>query len=174
MPCGHIYCPDCTKTLVKTYISLPFPNSLFRCCPHPKPSITTQDIDPFISSSLLKNLNEKLKEAQTPLNQRIYCPQENCRKFIKPERITITVKKIGYIKCPRNSCKVRICLGCKALIHIGVDCDTYADNSQAKVIQRQFGWSRCPGCRFVVEKISGCNEILCARCGSSFTYSTPS
>lgn len=171
MPCGHIYCPDCTKELVKIYTSQPFPKGLLRCCPHPKPSISLHHVNRFVIVYLRTELKEKLKEAETPHDQRIYCPQENCKKFINPDRITPIVKRVGYINCPNDACRVRICLDCKDLIHIGVDCGTHADDSQAKRIQTQYGWSRCPGCRFVIEKVSGCDHVLCTRCGRDFTYS---
>ncbi|KAF7759924.1 hypothetical protein Agabi119p4_11619 [Agaricus bisporus var. burnettii] len=107
MPCGHIYCPDCTKELVKIYTSQPFPKGLLRCCPHPKPSISLHHVNSFIAVYLRTELKEKLKEAETPHDSRIYCPQENCKKFINPDRITPIVKRVWIVVPMRMILKQR-------------------------------------------------------------------
>ncbi|XP_006455679.1 hypothetical protein AGABI2DRAFT_121576 [Agaricus bisporus var. bisporus H97] len=107
MPCGHIYCPDCTKELVKIYTSQPFPKGLLRCCPHPKPSISLHHVNRFVTVYLRTELKEKLKEAETPHDQRIYCPQENCKKFINPDRITSIVKRVWIVVPMRMILKQR-------------------------------------------------------------------
>lgn len=170
MPCGHLYCPGCTLNLVETYTSQVFPPGPLRCCPDPHPPIPPRHVHRFIDSALRTKLDEKIAEAETPYDQRIYCPRENCKKFINPARITPAARGTGSIICPSNICRANICLGCKQLAHHGINCQKNADDIQATTIQKQFGWGRCPGCGFVVEKIDGCNSVSCSRCGRGFTY----
>ncbi|KAF9447653.1 hypothetical protein P691DRAFT_104923 [Macrolepiota fuliginosa MF-IS2] len=169
-PCGHFYCPGCVSSLVKTYISQPFPLAPLRCCPGPLAPIPPWFVYRFIDNALRMALGEKIIEAETPFDRRIYCPQDDCRKFIDLARVAPAARAIGSITCPNTKCRVSICLGCRELVHQGVSCERNADDTQATKIQRQFGWGRCPGCRFVVEKVSGCSSVSCTRCGLGFTY----
>lgn len=170
-PCGHFYCPDCTINLVVSYTSKQFVSSVFQCCPSPKPPIPAQSVHRFIDETLRQRLDEKLVEANTPLESRIYCPQDNCRKFIDPAWITPAARAMGSMICPNIVCRADLCLGCTELAHRGVDCERQADDTQASKIQMQFGWGRCPGCRYVIEKIDGCSHVTCTKCGEEFSYS---
>ncbi|KAF9450773.1 hypothetical protein P691DRAFT_788583 [Macrolepiota fuliginosa MF-IS2] len=154
-PCGHFYCQGCTLDLVETFTSQRFPPAPFRCCPDPHPPIPPYLVDRLISGNLRRILEEKTVEANTPLDQRIYCPDDACRQFIDPASITPAVRVAGSVMCSGLGCRVSICLECKELVHGGVSCEGNADDTQAVKIQRQFGWGRCPGCRFIVEKNNG-------------------
>ncbi|KAF9441145.1 hypothetical protein P691DRAFT_813542 [Macrolepiota fuliginosa MF-IS2] len=169
-PCGHFYCPGCVLNLVENYTSQSFPLAPLRCCPAPLAPIPTQSVHRFIDNTLRVALEEKIIEAETPFDRRIYCPQDACRKFIDPARVTPAARAVGSVTCPNARCRVSICLGCRELVHQGISCERYADDTQATKIQRQFGWGRCPGCRFVVEKVDGCSSVSCTRCGLGFTY----
>lgn len=169
-PCGHFYCPQCALNLVEEYISRSFPSAPLRCCPQPQPPIPPRHVHRFINDTLRRALDEKTTEAETPFDRRIYCPQDTCRKFIDPARVTPAARATGSVTCPNGRCRASICLRCRGLAHAGVDCDRHADDTEATRIQRQFGWGRCPGCRFVVEKVDGCNSVSCTRCGRGFTY----
>lgn len=170
-PCGHSYCSPCTVNLVEAYTSERNPSSPLRCCPSPKLPIPPEYVRRFINTTLRQRLDEKLLEANTPLGSRVYCPQGNCRKFITPVMITSAARAAKAVICPNDMCRANICLGCKELAHRGINCERHADDTQASKIQRQFGWGRCPGCRYVVEKVDGCNNVSCTRCGTRFTYS---
>ncbi len=156
---------------MEAYTSKKVASSPFHCCPSPSLPIPPQYVHRFISAALRQLLDEKMVEANTPLESRIYCPQESCGKFIDPARVTPAARAAGSVICAMNTSRATICLACKELLHRGVDCERYADDTQASKSQAQFGWGRCPGCRFVVEKVDGCNSVSCTRCGLGFTYS---
>ncbi|KXN85221.1 hypothetical protein AN958_11496 [Leucoagaricus sp. SymC.cos] len=140
-PCGHYYCARCARDLVEFYISQPFPSGPLRCCPAPHPLIPPRSINRFLDDEMRRTLEEKIAEAETPYDRRIYCPQEGCRKFVDPARVTPAARVAGSVTCPRRTCRANICLQCKQLVHRGVGCEKNADDKEAAMIQRRFGWA---------------------------------
>ncbi|KAF5353320.1 hypothetical protein D9756_007982 [Leucocoprinus leucothites] len=78
-PCGHYYCSTCAINLVDTYTAQVFPPGPLRCCPSPHPPIAPRYVYRFIDHNKRVLLEEKIAEAETPYDQRIYCPQEICQ-----------------------------------------------------------------------------------------------
>ncbi len=64
-------------------------------------------------------------------------------------------------------CQTQLCLGHVDAIrlHVGQTCEQYNDRLYAAL-----GGKRCPGCRAVVEKISGCDHVVCTWCRTAFNY----
>ncbi|KAJ3574110.1 hypothetical protein NP233_g1985 [Leucocoprinus birnbaumii] len=102
VPCGHYYCPGCARSLVDTYVAQPFPAGPLRCCPAPNPPISPRHVLRFLDNNKREQLEEKLVEAETPYDQRIYCPQDTCRKFIDPARVTPSARAAGSVICPNG------------------------------------------------------------------------
>ncbi|CAN6559751.1 unnamed protein product [Malus baccata var. baccata] len=79
-------------------------------------------------------------------------------------------------ECP--NCKRCFCAQCLAPWHVGIDCTEFqklnkdereAEDIMLRNLVQKKNWRRCPNCRFYVERMEGCNLMVC-RCGSYFCY----
>ena len=97
-----------------------------------------------------------------------FCPTAGCNYMCFYD------KNEYHLNCPL--CKKSYCLKCKVEWHKGMTCEenqkakTYDENDQKfDDYVKGNNFKQCPRCKRWVEKISGCNHILC-RCGSNFCY----
>lgn len=44
-----------------------------------------------------------------------------------------------------------------------------AEDAALMLLAKQGHWKRCPSCRHMVERLTGCNHMVC-RCGNAFCY----
>jgi hypothetical protein len=74
-----------------------------------------------------------------------------------------------YYLYTRPGCRVTTCSICKAASHGILDCPK--DDATAAVLAtaHEAGWSRCCGCRALVELAHGCYHMTC-RCRAEFCY----
>ncbi|PKI53718.1 hypothetical protein CRG98_025959 [Punica granatum] len=89
-----------------------------------------------------------------------YCPNQDCQELIVNE---CGHSAVGKIECP--SCRKSCCFPCGSPWNERNDhrCDNiFPVNGKNK-------WMRCPRCKYYVERIEGCNKILC-RCRTRFCY----
>ncbi|VBB73195.1 Putative protein of unknown function [Podospora comata] len=103
--CTHLLCPTCTRqTLITSLISKPFVPAACPCSastPIPK-SILRQSVTylQFMAYA------DKLTENSIPADQRLYCHNSQCKRFINPK---LDVKKGGKVgtcgHCGGNTCK---------------------------------------------------------------------
>jgi len=105
---------------------------------------------------------EKFREASTPPPQRVYCPKASCSTFLGE-----TPKCANKLTCPK--CKTRVCTKCKNTAHPGNDCEQNTLELQVRELAEKKRWQTCPRCKAIVERISGCNYVVC-RCGATFCY----
>ncbi|KAF9259004.1 hypothetical protein L218DRAFT_700856 [Marasmius fiardii PR-910] len=78
----------------------------------------------------------------------------------------------SHYTCP--SCSNSVCLTCREPVHVGecrsTSVEGFDDASMAfRDLAEQREWQSCPGCHHMVEKMSGCNHMVC-RCKSEFCY----
>ncbi|KAG2439793.1 hypothetical protein HYH02_010428 [Chlamydomonas schloesseri] len=86
----------------------------------------------------------------------------------------------GYdqpFECP--ACHRAFCIRCGIPgWHTGYTCAQYqalpldqrcAEDAPLLALSAQQHWKQCPRCRFLVERVEGCNHMTC-RCGSQFCY----
>lgn len=148
--------------------------TVFVCCKKPlTPELLTNTPLPaeFITSYAL--LHEELN-TPSPL----FCPLPDCASFIPRASITSP----HSAQCPK--CGSNACPTCKASItkpHTPEDCKQYQEGEKkrkeaeedadfVKVAQKE-NWKMCPkeGCGRWVEKISGCNFVVC-KCGGQICF----
>ncbi|KAJ3118776.1 hypothetical protein HDU96_008500 [Phlyctochytrium bullatum] len=78
-----------------------------------------------------------------------------------------------------TKCNEKMCGTCKFPAHGGLTCATATklrekqgmDEADVRCVElaQKKGWGRCPRCGFVVDKVSGCDNVQC-RCGQSFHF----
>ena len=63
-----------------------------------------------------------------------------------------------------DRCEQEVCGRCLLAVHPG-DCD----QREVEYFEKNLKYRQCKQCRFVVERIEGCNHMRC-RCGKQFCY----
>lgn len=156
--CGHGFCTPCVDRWISMEIKA---KRVPIGCPFRRCNMTLHHADVL---GLLAQHRVLLDEYRSLFTN---CP--NCKSAL-PAR-----HDQGLIHCPH--CVKWICLNCKTC-HENLTCDEMrklcstdreAGDLETVMLARQKGWKRCPGCGFFVERISGCNHVLC-RCGTTFNH----
>ncbi|WIA28119.1 hypothetical protein OEZ86_010695 [Tetradesmus obliquus] len=119
----------------------------------------------------------------------IYCPHSSCSKLVKVTRLTPAAarglsaaqaaakqQQLARVQC--SHCSHECCTSCRCAWHAGLSCGAFqalpaSERGEADLALFQLGssqhWRRCPTCRAMVERIEGCNYMMC-RCGEPFCY----
>lgn len=158
-PCGHYYDQGCLSDLFTSTIN---DESLYppRCCQ--KPFILAK-VSPYLGSDLCKRFEKKAAEFGTP--DRVYCHRRECSAFLGA-----ATPKASRLPC--RECFSYTCSRCKAAGHPSAQpCDPSlnAEDERVLALARESGWTRCPGCRQLVELTHGCYHMTC-RCREQFCY----
>ena len=168
--CGHIYCSGClrhylasapeTKTFPlvclgdETACKMPISLPLIR------QFMTPQAFQALVEAAFRSYLDQHSQELK-------YCTTPDCQQIYRHSPET------RILQCP--SCFSSICSACDEEAHEGITCQERRDQKNPSVQDRLFNeWAdehgkRCPECKSVIEKISGCNHITC-RCGAHFCW----
>ncbi|KAI9782581.1 MAG: hypothetical protein M1839_004825 [Geoglossum umbratile] len=161
LQCQHKYCAECFSKLIVTAL---MDESYFppKCCTIEVPVKTIQGHLSFMQRVLYKR---KSKEYAVPAGERLFCPYPTCARWNPPSK---KVVKFGAIKC--RYCIRKICFTCKGAAHdAGADCpQDFALEATMRQAHRS-GWRRCPRCKNMVEKQSGCIHITC-KCKAEWCY----
>ncbi|KAL5703095.1 RBR-type E3 ubiquitin transferase [Ranunculus cassubicifolius] len=177
MQCDHTsYCIDCIQKYIKTAI-ISYNLSEIKC-----PDVNCNVVlDPIACSSFLPTLVfnrwcDALCEAAVTGYRRSCCPYVNCSAMFLTK-----CKLLTRVTC--STCKRMFCFNCR------IPCDRdhiCSDNVERADMRDLLGrknikdgdvlrlaatnkWRRCPGCNYIVERISGCSNVTC-RCGTRFCY----
>jgi hypothetical protein len=104
----------------------------------------------------------------------IYCPNPTCSEIYYSEDIIDPIQRNS--EC--YSCHKMFCTSCRVPWHADLACEqfqalpedmrTAEDRASLQFMNRTF--KRCPGCRFFVEKVAGCNHMNCTICRQRFCY----
>ncbi|KAI1093641.1 hypothetical protein F5B19DRAFT_114487 [Rostrohypoxylon terebratum] len=156
LECLHLHCTNCIRTIFTTSFEREgnFPP---RCCDDPI------QITPRLLATLGKDIWSVYiaKRAEFKSPRRVYCSRADCGSFIPED-----YKFNHFAVCPQ--CDALTCLKCKNQCHEG-DCPTNDGLTKVKDLAKEKGWAECPKCGHIIEKIEGCNSIVCS-CGESVCY----
>ncbi|KAM0341011.1 hypothetical protein ACHAPU_010243 [Fusarium lateritium] len=158
VPC-HSYCHDCFIRLVSAACQneQQWPP---KCCLN---EISFKIIIRFIPSDLRKTFEERSKEWELPISDRVYCGDPNCSLWIKPRYIDPS-RRQGL--CDRSHLT---CTLCRGPAHAGQDCPQDVDMNLTNQLAEDEGWKRCFNCHALVEHREACQHMTC-RCGTQFCY----
>ncbi|KAH9305590.1 hypothetical protein KI387_009994 [Taxus chinensis] len=176
--CSHRFCNDCTAqhVLAKLQEKL-IPIS----CPEPNCSQTLMpdQCETFLPGETLDMWHLVLVEADIPESQRFYCPYKDCSALLVkdvPEFGSSAGAVINQSECP--NCRKLFCAQCVVPWHAGFECNEYQrlspsereqDDLKLLMLAKEKQWQRCPKCRTLVERDSGCSHMIC-RCSFQFCY----
>ncbi|XP_050258820.1 E3 ubiquitin-protein ligase RSL1-like [Quercus robur] len=165
--CVHPFCMDCIAKYVETQIDNKVAN--IKC-----PSLyCTQLLDSLfcrriISKPLFDKWCDILFESTVlKVEEKCYCPDPQCSTLVLNE-----CKIVTKSECP--VCKKEFCFQCKTRWHAGYRCNESGqlrdenDVLLGRLIEEK-KWSRCPNCGHAVERVDGCNDVIC-RCQTRFCH----
>ncbi|KAL3512020.1 hypothetical protein ACH5RR_024737 [Cinchona calisaya] len=171
--CSHSLCSDCLSRLIQAKIE---GNIHFITCPN----INCNDIiEPdFVKGMIPENVVarwEELRSEATILDsQKFYCPYKNCSAMLVNDAEEEIV--IRESECP--VCRRLFCAKCRVPWHPGFECEEFQklkvdekgnDDLTVHVLAQKNKWTKCPNCKFLVDKNEGCIHMTC-RCGFEFCY----
>jgi len=164
-PSPHGTCTECMAQYVETRIDS---NQVERIkCPAPGCSrvLTDADIGPLLDESTFERLKKFRKQSRIDKNPHLrWCSVPGCEGH---HRISPVSKKGAC-----SQCKTPLCLRCGQLWHEGqLTCDQLEDQSFQQ-------WARgkdvrsCPRCGIRIEKVGGCEYMVCSKCREFFLWPT--
>ncbi|CAJ2513416.1 Uu.00g015350.m01.CDS01 [Anthostomella pinea] len=149
--CAHYAYHDCTRSLFSN-----FPNPA-RCCQEVPVTATIRDVlGRQTAAAYLAIHSERARENAGDMR----CGHDACRAWIPSHKI------IGELAtCP--ACSASMCRHCRKEPHgNGERCPVEVE---LQTLAKSNGWVQCSKCRVLVEKIDGCNHMICM-CGTEFCY----
>ncbi|KAJ9542121.1 hypothetical protein OSB04_028627 [Centaurea solstitialis] len=162
--CTHLYCLDCIRGHVAAKIK---ENITKVKCPHPQcvGQIGPEACRWIVPKEVIERWEDSLCESSILASEKVmYCPFKDCSAMLVDdggETVTSSV-------CP--NCNRLFCASCKVGWHAGLDCSEFrsrksggTDREDKMLVDLANGkkWKRCPKCKFFVEKVSGCLQIIC-------------
>jgi hypothetical protein len=144
LPCSHSYCAECLRNLVTTAMTTEssFPP---KCCLSPIPLQTALLA---LNSKQRLTYKEKAAEYAVPAQERWYCPNTKCLRWIAPAK----VRKLcaSSRRCPH--CAHKICTVCRGAAHEKKsECPQDFGLEATLTMAELEGWMRCEKCRALVE-----------------------
>ncbi|KAJ4677095.1 hypothetical protein HRR93_003364 [Exophiala dermatitidis] len=163
LPCTHHYCKECLTTLIITALQneATFPP---KCC---LTAIPLKTVLLHLTKEQRQTYKEKAAEYAIPPQERLYCPNTNCLRWISPSAIRRDRQGVNH-SCPH--CSTKICGACHGLAHKRFTECPKDSGLEATILMAELeGWRRCYMCRTIVERNDGCRHMTC-KCGGEFCY----
>ncbi|XP_020161471.1 E3 ubiquitin-protein ligase RSL1 isoform X1 [Aegilops tauschii subsp. strangulata] len=170
--CAHRFCLSCMKEHVRVKLR----DGTLPACPQDgcTTKLTVEGSKIFLSPQLLETMAQRIREAQIPHTQKVYCPNSRCSALMslseaihplqEPDAGAETLGKC--VKCGRL-----FCVKCKVPWHYGISCVDYKrryPHALQNLAQRR-SWRQCVKCKHLIELAEGCYHITCV-CGYEFCY----
>jgi len=166
LKCKHNYDVGCLVDMFLANLSSQvFPPV---CC---KTAIPLSLIKPHVSEDVGKMMEDKERELRT--TDRLYCASPTCSRFLGSRQLQDPSPASTSVSC--SACNTKTCARCRGPAHgTGLKgstkrCKVDKELKKALLLGQSRGWQRCPQCRAVVERTSGCRHISCP-CGTHFCY----
>ena len=144
LPCTHSYCKPCLTALVTTALQneSSYPP---KCC---LTEIPLQTCLLPLDTKQRETYKEKAAEYSIPAQDRWYCPNAKCLKWISPSKI----QRNQHLsqRCPH--CATKICTICRGSAHReSAECPQDFGLEATINLAVMEGWRRCIKCRTIVE-----------------------
>ncbi|KAL7084960.1 hypothetical protein ACP275_14G254800 [Erythranthe tilingii] len=179
--CLHSYCVSC----MLKHVEFKLLQGTLPRCPHVycNSELKLDSCKKFLTSELSDLMNQRLKEASIPVEERIYCPYPTCSTLLSITELQTFVgssdfvdDELGARKCPK--CSGIFCVKCKVPWHGNMSCRDFLrlnpipreeEDNKLKSLATQNLWRQCPKCNHMVSLAEGCYHITC-RCRHEFCY----
>lgn len=93
-----------------------------------------------------------------------FCPTADCQQIYR------TSARAVELQCP--SCLVYICPTCHGEQHMGEECGVVRAENERLFLEwkNEHDVKSCPRCTSEIEKVDGCNHMICAYCGTHMCW----
>ena len=134
------------------------------------------EITARLGNSDIKEIYLRLyNDANREINEKT-CP--NCSTLTKVEMSLVKKPDKKGILTRCQDCNLEWCFVCQAPWHTDISCKTFHRREKAlkrRAKKRKSGLDRpnaqkCPGCKTLIKKTSGCDMKTCEQCGVEFCY----
>ncbi|KAJ9189833.1 hypothetical protein P3X46_001085 [Hevea brasiliensis] len=170
--CVHSYCSDCISKHVAAKIH---DSVTIITCPglNCKAVLELDTCRAKLSKGVIDRWEESLCEELISASQRFYCPFKDCSAMLVADNEGEAIREA---ECP--FCHRLFCARCYVPWHSGVECEVFQSLNEDErgredlmfiEIAKDKKWSRCPHCKFYVERTDGCPHMIC-RCKFEFCY----
>jgi hypothetical protein len=166
LDCDHRFCQACMQQHIALLIdTAQVTNDILKCpkCPQPLSAYEIEEVaglELFLKYEkfVLRGLNlPELEEDEMVFR----CPGTDCEYFC------IVEKNREEVECPK--CQHKCCPMCKDEIHQGATCEenrkgrreNTEEDKMLEALMEKEKLVRCPECRTVVQKVSGCKYMAC-------------
>lgn len=158
--CGCLYCAECLNGHFRSGLAnkVSYPP---RCCGQLPIDIAA--VQGFLSDENM--VRYTMVQEEFSASRPLYCANKDCGvEFIGDAELLNAQGNEAMVIC--HGCTLETCATCRELrdAHIeneGVlECPDSLALAEVKGIAEEEKWRRCPGCRFLVEKIDGCDHMM--------------
>ncbi|CAJ1430399.1 unnamed protein product [Effrenium voratum] len=183
LPCGHALCGECLVSYVESLVNQGSSAAVFQIfqiwfgkvaaeqlvCPLPE---CRSSLPPNTLSELIRDrdggaeLFQRLIDFQAQRfvpeqgddERLLNCPTAGCMKMLVPLEL---VEARADVNCPQ--CRQSFCAGCCQASHLGSceEAELRRLDPEMRKLMEQESWVRCPACRHLCERESGCNFMTC-------------
>ena len=166
LECDHRFCSTCINNLCVSNIESGQVTEKSMSCPKCQTVMTMYEIEDIVGPVLFEKYQKFLLRGFKLINEdpntKIFnCPGIDCEFFCMYDI------GIDYIECKK--CFLVSCPKCNQKWHEGLTCEEYKaslnSSEDDRLLERlmiQEGIIRCPSCGAAVERISGCEFMVCA------------
>ncbi|KAI3838573.1 hypothetical protein MKW92_014507 [Papaver armeniacum] len=157
--CSHTYCSECITKHIEAKLQQNI--STITCLEsHCKETLEPYICRDIISRQVLDRWETALCESSLLNSQKIYCAFEDCSQMLLKDEGVI----VRSILCPY--CNRLFCAHCQAPWHSDLTCDDFQEKREKDDmllinLAKDEKWTRCPSCRFFVERVEGCPHMEC-------------
>ena len=117
----------------------------------------------YVPDDLRAAFQERAREMEIPIAERVYCSHADCGLWIRPNQIDPASRQA---RCDNGH---EICSLCRGPTHDNEDCPQDQDLNLTNRLAEEEGWKRCYNCNALVEHREACQHMTC-RCGTQFCY----
>ncbi|XP_050238051.1 E3 ubiquitin-protein ligase RSL1-like [Mercurialis annua] len=166
--CIHSFCSECIGKYVVSKIQES--NTIFTCPGSNCKAVLELDIcRTKLAKRVIDLWEEALCKETTNQWQKFYCPFKDCSAMLLNDNINNGEKAVMR-ECECPFCHRLFCAECNVPWHSGVECGVFQrlnederkrEDLMVMELAKQEKWSRCPKCRFYVERIEGCSHMVC-------------
>ncbi|CAG9319433.1 unnamed protein product [Blepharisma stoltei] len=168
LECDHRFCFPCIKMHMELLIESAQVSDEHLRCPTCVQPLTAYEIEDIVGPQLYEKYEKfrlrgfKLSAEEDENSILFQCRGVDC------EYLCIIEKGVGQFTCPK--CNYKCCPMCKKDIHDGMTCEQFEkylkeNDKESKAFEqllRREGLLRCPVCGAVVERIDGCEFMVCS------------
>lgn len=173
--CLHMFCRNCLIRLVEhneqAEVKCPFVDENESCWCFLQP----REIKALVPQHILeKHLQRSVKLGESGSENSFHCKTPDCPGWC------VYDKGVTRFRCPR--CRRLNCIPCK-VIHEGISCHDFINRGQQNYndrlseqavndMVRRGEYMRCPRCRIPLQKIVGCDWLMCTACRTEICWAT--